>query len=141
MAKEILESATLKCVKVLFDAGAHIDLANEKEFSALNILKRRETENCSDIFPLINRVLPLKCCFANVIRQKQIPFETLSHSEKTFVRRRSQLHSIPISIRFPLIDSDEDDSDSDSDVNSNQIRISIRIWILIRIIILHILCY
>ena len=64
----------IKCIKIMLDAGAHIDLANEKNFSALNILKSRLNENYFEIFPLINSVRPLQCRCASVIRQNQIFF-------------------------------------------------------------------
>ena len=87
----------IKCIEIMLDAGAHIDLVLEKgynaRFSALRILKSRLNENYSEIFPLINSVRPLNCLCANVIRQNEIPFEKLIPSRPTlesFVRRHSQ---------------------------------------------------
>ena len=87
LAKTKLESIDIECIKVLLHGGAHIDLVNKKGFSALNILKHRQTENYSEIFPLVNRVLPLKCFCANVIRKNGIRFERLPPAEQFFVRR------------------------------------------------------
>ena len=87
----------IKCIEIMLDAGAHIDLALEKgynaRFSALRILKSRLNENYSEIFPLINSVRPLNCLCANVIRKNKIPFGKLIPSRPTlesFVRRHSQ---------------------------------------------------
>ena len=99
LAKGKLESLDIDCIKVLLDAGAHIDLANEKGFSALNILKRRQTENYSEISPLINRVLPLKCCCANVICQNEISFERLSLSNSLLL----VAIQIFLPFRFPIV--------------------------------------
>ena len=93
----------IKCIKMMLDAGTHIDQANssidfnfnQRRDSALEILKSRLHANYSGIFPLINVVLPLKCLCANVIRQNRIPFEKLPRSLESFVGRHSR--EIPIS--------------------------------------------
>ena len=105
--------------KLFLDAGAHIDLANEEGFSALNILKHRQTENYSGIFPLINRVLSLKCCCANILRQNKISFEKFPPTEENFVPHHSNLYCIPDSIRFNLNDIDENVFDDGLNVNED----------------------
>lgn len=82
-------------VRMLLEAGAHLDQANNEGLTALTVLMRRQ-KNEPELYSLINHVLPLSCHCANVIRQHQIPFENkrLPASLETFVRCHSMLKTV-----------------------------------------------
>jgi hypothetical protein len=79
--------------RILMDFGGHLDHANKFGTTVTERLKYRmrclirQGSFDASLQALINRVLPLSCCSARVIRQNQIDIRALPPSLQEFVRR------------------------------------------------------
>lgn len=90
----VIRSNFIESVRVLLDAGSHVDQSNRRRESVLELLKQnRKKQNSfiayssdSRLDDVINSILPLTCYCAQSIQKNNIPVENLPPTLQLFVR-------------------------------------------------------
>jgi hypothetical protein len=90
----IIRSNFIASVRILLDAGSHVDQSNRRGETILELLKRNRKMQQSFKAPfdpflesVIDSVLPLTCYCAQSIRKNNIPIVKLPPTLQLFVRR------------------------------------------------------
>jgi hypothetical protein len=89
----VIRSNFIESVRVLLDAGSHVDQSNRRRESVLELLKRNRKKQQSfkasfdsRLDDVIHSVLPLTCYCAQSIQKNNIPVENLPPTLQLFVR-------------------------------------------------------
>ncbi|XP_046636782.1 uncharacterized protein LOC124315267 isoform X2 [Daphnia pulicaria] len=89
----VIRSNFIESVRVLLDAGSHVDQLNRRRESVLELLKRNRKKQQSfkasfdsRLDDVIHSVLPLTCYCAQSIQKNNIPVENLPPTLQLFVR-------------------------------------------------------